>query len=117
MSLNQKKKEMYLMKTLNAKIEYTELGTMGYGYMSFVLGLKYEGSSQGFGTYDLRFYGIELIEKILETVGVSSWESLKGQGVRVVKEGGWGSTVEKIGHLYEDRWLDMKEEAERRKPK
>jgi len=98
-------------KIINAKIEHTMLGTADYGYMSFVLTLKFNGCHQGFGTYDLRFFGVGLIEKILSIVGVSTWEELEGKCIRIEK-GGLNSTITRIGNLLDDKWLDMEQLAE-----
>ncbi len=95
-----------MSEIVNAKIENTILGTMDYGYMSFVINLSFGSSHQGFGTYDLRFFGIELIENILSVVGVDSWEELKGKVIRVEKSG-WSSPITRIGNLLEDDWLDI----------
>lgn len=99
-------------KIVNAKISKTMLGHMDYGYMSFVLSLEFDGVHQGFGTYDLRFYTIDLIEKILNVVGVQTWEELEGKVIRIEK-GPWGSSITRIGNVLKDEWLDMDEIAEK----
>ena len=45
---------------------------------------------------------------ILETVGVDTWENLKGQHIRV-KDNGLGSTVDEIGNLMEEKWFNIRE--------
>ena len=40
--------------------------------------------------------------------GVDSWEDLKGEYIRV-KDEGWGSTINEIGNLMEDKWLNFRE--------
>lgn len=92
---------------LNSIIEYTVLGG-DYGYMSYVLGLKTPTGCQGFGTYDLRFFGIETIERILNVVGVDNWEDLVGKHVRFERD---HAGISKIGHILEDRWYDPEQHA------
>lgn len=51
---------------------------------------------------------MEVISKILEVVGVDSWEKLPGKYIRF-EDNGWGSTVTKIGNIIDDKWIDFKE--------
>ena len=97
----------------NATIEHTCLGYLNeYGYLSYTLGFGLLNSSKSFGTHDLRFFGIELISKILLVTGADSWESLKGIHVRVKMV---DRQIADIGHLIEDRWLNLPAMVERRK--
>lgn len=50
----------------------------------------------------------EAISKILETVGVDKWEDLPGKYIRI-KDNGWGSTVDEIGNLMEEKWFNIRE--------
>ena len=50
--------------------------------------------------------GATLIAKILDTVGVATWEELHGQYIRV-EDNGLGSYVTKFGNLIEDKWIDL----------
>ena len=114
----------------NALIESTMLGFEDHGCMVLFLHLKYAGAGQGFGGYGLdepihdangnflhrqgHAFGMELIKRILETVGVDSWEKLPGKYVRADHE---DSKVHRIGHIIEDRWLDVQELADQFSPK
>lgn len=98
----------------NAKIEYTRLGHER-GLLTFVIGLSFVGGGQGFGQYRLdswdkknnratgcRFTA-EMINSILETVGVENWEDLVGKYVRMEAT---RQKVHRIGHITEDKWCD-----------
>lgn len=50
----------------------------------------------------------EAISKILETVGVDKWEDLPGKYIRI-KDNGWGSTIDEIGNLMEEKWFNIRE--------
>ena len=52
--------------------------------------------------------GLEAMLRIMDTVGVSSWEDLKGKYCRIEADG-WGSTVKKIGNIINNKWFDLKE--------
>ena len=92
----------------NARIDSTFLGKEDHGIPSFNVGLDYGGSHQGFGGYDLRFYGIKPIMRILEVLGVESWEKLKGTPCRAKCE---YTKVHAIGHFIEDRWYEVEREG------
>jgi hypothetical protein len=67
---------------------------------------------QGFGGYLLAGKFTDyVVMGILKTVGVDTWERLKGTPIRVK---GDNSGIEAIGHYLEERWFnpaDFKEEA------
>lgn len=103
---------------INAKIGYTTLGVEDHGIMTFMLGLETDGSGQGMGGYALDSWSKEhekrvghpdsimMIRDIIETVGVSNWEDLKGEYVRMVREDdSWNSRIIGIGHIVEDKWF------------
>lgn len=50
--------------------------------------------------------GAELIQRILEVVGVDYWEQLKGKYIRV-EFNGLGSTISKIRNIMKDEWVDF----------
>ena len=50
---------------------------------------------------------MEVISEILDVVGVDKWEDLPGKYIRF-EDGGWGSTVTKIGNIIKDKWFDMR---------
>lgn len=108
------------IETKNAIIESTMLGIEDHGIMTCWLHLKYDGSGQGFGGHgfdgydkekDCRVghgYGIEYISEVLRIAGVTRWEKLTGQNVRVKAECG---KVHAIGHIIEDIWFNPEEFA------
>lgn len=89
----------------NARIDSTKLGTEDHGLFTFSLGLDYGGSFQHFGGIGLdnppkdktklpfkrqpTAYGMDCIVRILETVGVESWEDLKNKYVRAEVKNGY----------------------------
>lgn len=50
--------------------------------------------------------GLDCMRRIMEVVGVRSWEDLKGKYVRY-EDNGWGSSVTKIGNIMKDDWIDV----------
>ena len=105
----------------NAVITSTMLGREDHGILTFMIYIKFESSIHcGVGGYCLDEYdpksetrvfsakSMEVISKILEVVGVNSWEELPGKYIRFEDEG-WESTVTKIGNIMEDKWIDFKE--------
>jgi hypothetical protein len=82
--------------------------------------VRFDGSVCGIGGYAIDGYdreqktrvftakGLEAISKILETVGVHSWEELPGQYIRV-KDNGWGSTIDEIGNLMSEKWFNLRD--------
>jgi hypothetical protein len=88
----------------NAKIESTCLGTDD-GRITFWLLLTFgSGGGQGFGGCSLRDVKVMSLINLLQTIGVSNWEQLKGQYVRVDRT---DSRLTKIGHIIEDKWFDL----------
>lgn len=105
----------------NAVINSTMLGREDHGIMTFMIYIAFDsGISCGVGGYVLDEYdpktktrvfrseSMEIISKILDVVGVNSWEELPGKYIRF-EDNGWGSMVTKIGNIMEDKWLDFKE--------
>ena len=102
----------------NAKITSTMLGIEDHGHFTFMLNLDYGDSRQGAGGYPLdaysatqkkrigTAYGMDLIAAVMKTVGVDTWEDLKGKLIRVRLYNG---TIRAIGNLLGDEWLDFKE--------
>ena len=101
----------------NAKIISVSLEYEDHGCLTCWLKLDYGSTVQSFGGYSLDQYntdtqlregskwGCEFIKRIMDTVGVKSWESLKGQYIRV-KIG--ACYIESIGHIIEDKWFNPK---------
>jgi hypothetical protein len=67
-----------------ATIDSTHLGFEDHNIFSFDLQFECGGLHQGLGAYRLK--DVSVIKDILLTVGVSSWESLKGKTVIVLRQ-------------------------------
>ena len=104
----------------NATIQSTMLGIEDHGIMTAYLMLEGDGWGCGFGGYSLdtpsgkmdgkrmgTAYGIDWIMAVLDTVGVDSWEQLKGKVIRCEVEG-VGGMAKRIGHVIKDKWFDPK---------
>lgn len=108
------------MEIKNARIKSTMLGREDHGIMTFMIFVEFGACSCGVGGYTLDQYdretktrvftakGLEAISKILEVVGVDTWEKLPGQYIRI-KDKGWGSTIDEIGNLMDDKWFNLRE--------
>ena len=107
-------------KILNAKIESVSL-CFANGIPTFYLDLKIQGGAGCcFGGYALDEYdkaegrrlpislGLECLEEIMKTVGVSSWENLRDKYIRVVSRG-LCESIEEIGNIMEDKWFNIEE--------
>lgn len=108
------------MEIRNAQITGTMLGREDHGIFTFMIDIRFGGSSCGIGGYALdefdasqccrvfRAESMEAISRILDTVGVDSWEDLKGKYIRIV-DNGWGASIDTIGNLMEERWFNIKQ--------
>ena len=108
------------MEIRNAKITSTKLGREDHGIMTFMIFIEFAGCGCGVGGYALDMLGrksnermfstkgLEAISEILDVVGVDNWEDLKGKYIRI-KDNGWGSTVDEIGNLMEEKWFNLRE--------
>jgi len=108
------------MKIENAIITDTMLGREDHGILTFMLYVDLEAGSCGIGGYALDYYDIqtkkrcysaksaEAVSKVLDIVGVNTWENLKGKYIRV-KTNGWGEPIYEIGNILEDKWFNLKE--------
>lgn len=113
------------MEIKNAKIDYVKLYIEDHDILTFSVGLDLGGACCVLGGYALdRSFrinedsskwnyerksspaGLDCMRKIMEVVGVRSWEDLKGKYVRY-EDNGWGSRVTKIGNIMEDNWIDV----------
>ena len=100
----------------NYKISATHLGYESHGIFTAYLTLRSAGFGISVGGYALDEFidkkriitkkGAELIPRILDVVGVETWEQLAGQYIRV-EDNGIGKSISKIGNLIEDNWLDF----------
>lgn len=108
------------MEIRNAKITSTKLGREDHGIFTFMIYIEFYGAGCGVGGYALDSYdretekrvfsakSLEAISEILDVVGVDNWEDLKGQYIRI-KDNGWGSTVDEIGNLIDEKWFNLRE--------
>lgn len=108
------------MEIRNAKITSTMFGREDHGILTFMVFVEFGGSGCGIGGYAIDQYdrgtekrvfsanGLEAISKILEIVGVDKWEDLPNKYIRI-KDNGWGSTIDEIGNLMEDKWFNIRE--------
>jgi hypothetical protein len=96
-----------LIKEQNARVDSVSLGSDDHGGITCWLHLEYtRGTSQGFGGYDLRWWGGYFIQRVLEVVGEEFWEKLPGKVVRVrTEDGGSGQKIVAIGNATEDEWF------------
>ena len=108
------------MDIKNAKITSTMFGREDHGIMTFTIFIQTDSYGIGVGGYAIDGYdresksrkfttkGIEAISKILEVVGVDTWEQLPGKYIRI-KDAGWGKPIDEIGNLIEDKWFNLRE--------
>jgi hypothetical protein len=91
----------------NAKIDSTHLGYEDHGILTCWLHLSQDGSAQGFGGWSIQPNAGFWIKRILDTVGVDSWDKLPGKHVRV---DGTHRSIEGIGHIVSDKWFYPRKE-------
>lgn len=109
------------MEIRNARITNTMLGREDHGIMTFMIYVDIsESGGCGIGGWALDGYdretktrvfsakSMEAVSKILDTVGVDTWEQMRGKYIRV-KDNGWGKTIDEIGNLMENKWFNIRE--------
>lgn len=90
----------------NATIIDTYLGVEDHGLFIFTLFMDYgDGAQQGYqlilaSRADAK--SVNVLRELLETVGVDTWERLKGRNVRCVLE---DRIIRGIGHITRDKWF------------
>lgn len=101
----------------NARIESTMLGIEDHGILTCWISLDYGSSGQGFGGYPFdkpdkktgKRVGLSqmgtYIRRILEILGVDTWEELPGKHIRVKTDGEYGKIIA-IGHIIKDEWFE-----------
>ena len=106
----------------NATITSTHLGYEDHGIFTAYINLDYGGGGQSFGGYAFsqyednkkakgkqvsadRFTG-EFILRLIDAIGVKSWEELAGKHCRVDAE---HTKVHRLGHFLEDKWFNPEE--------
>ena len=104
----------------NAKITKVDLSMADHGCLTLELGIEGKGWGCCFGGYVLGYgyvgaeefegspKGIIEIMRIMDVVGVSRFNEMKGKYIRVETEG-WGGSIYKIGNIIEDKWFDYRE--------
>ncbi len=93
------------METLNAQIKATKLGFIANGICSFDLILDIQGGG-GVCVGGWVLDGISVIMRILEVVGVDTWEELKGKYIRI-KDIHLNDRVTSIGNLMKEEWINF----------
>lgn len=104
----------------NARIVSTHLGYEDHGILTFFLTLEIAGGTGvNLGGYALDDWDADIearvadgdamgiIGKILGVVGVSFWEQLTGQYIRVRRSDNPNRTIQTIGNLMQDKWLNI----------
>lgn len=95
----------------NAVLDYfdIECSDDSRGILTFKLGVQFDGSGQGWGSFNLEsctsqfLYGVF---DIFERDSVSKLIARRQLPLRVVKrDKGWGEFILGIGHFYKDMWL------------
>ncbi len=101
------------------KITSVDLSTKDYGHLVMRMWLENEGKIVLFGNaflgkgylgadlFEGSSLGIEYIMRVMDVVGVSSFNDMVGKYIRV--EASWGKTVDKIGNATKDKWFSQKE--------
>lgn len=110
-----------IMDILNVKITNTSISMEDHGILTFDITVEGEGMWVNIGGYCIGVGclggkefsaksggGLVAMMNIMNVVGVSKWEDLKGKYCRIKTEG-WGSRVSVIGNIIEDKWFDIKE--------
>lgn len=105
-------------KIENALIKSADISMADHGCITLSIGLNGSGWSCVFGGYCLGHgylgakefdgsgKGMESIARIMDVVGVSYFNSMKGKYVRVATKG-WGSSIKIIGNIIKDQWFDI----------
>ena len=104
----------------NAKITGTKITMADHGILTFYLGLDGDSWSTWYGGYcigkgyleaeEFSGYdkGLEAMMRIMDVVGVDTWEDLKGKYIRV-KMVDVGDSIITIGNLIKEKWFNIKE--------
>ena len=100
----------------NGKIDSVRLGVEDHGILTAMVNISHDGGGQVFGGYAFstsltgkNACGI-FIGKVLRVAGVTWWEDLPGQVVRVKIE---GRKIIAIGHVINDHWFNPVETFEK----
>ena len=110
-----------MSEILNAKITNVSLTMADHGVLTFFVTVEGSDWGCGLGGYVIgkgylgaddddfqseNGLGLVAMMRIMDVVGVSRWEDMKGKYCRVESEG-WGSSIHKIGNIMKDKWFDI----------
>lgn len=73
------------------------------GYGGYVLGHGYLGAADDY--FDGSGNGMESIIRIMDTVGVKSFQELEDKHIRVCSKN-YGDSIKIIGNIIKDKWFD-----------
>lgn len=103
----------------NAKITSTSISMVDHGVLCISFGVQgknwhcnvgqWINGVGHLGAHEWKGNGSAIVAmmKIMDTVGVERWEDLSGKLIRVKFEG-WGSTIDEIGNIIEDKWFNLR---------
>lgn len=107
------------MKIANAKISDVSLTMEDHGCLTFYVTVEGAAWGVSLGGYCIgkgflgadeftaeNGNGLEAMMRIMDVVGVSKWEDLKGQYCRVQFEDGGGRCYS-IGNIMKDKWFNL----------
>lgn len=93
----------------NAKITSVSITMADHGCLSYWIMLDGGGWGCGFGGKAETGNDLVAMMRIMNVVGVSNWEDLEGQFVRVaIPDNNWGGSIHIIGNILNDKWFDQK---------
>ncbi len=74
----------------------------GFVYGGYCLGHGYLGATH----FDSSPRGIEYISRIMDTIGVSRFQDMKGKYLRYAYQGVGSPVIKIIGNIIDDKWFD-----------
>lgn len=92
------------MTSENAQITGTFFGTDENGDLACYLRLEGAGWIATYGNPGVE----DQVPALLRALGLTCWEQLKGQTVRVNRSG-LVSAVDQVGHAIQDRWFEWEQ--------
>ena len=102
----------------NAKISFVDFSMADHGCFTLSIGLEgyrwyivYGGRCLGHGylgaeEFDSAPNVSEYIMRIMDVIGCEKFNSMAGKYIRVANKG-WGSKIEIIGNIIDDKWFDQ----------
>ena len=93
------------MTLVQNTIIFEERNSRGYCLSNFFVCYFTAHEHYDKDSYEGSAAGMEVIMRIMDIVGVSRLEDMKGKYVRVATKK-WGDTVKIIGNIIKDRWFD-----------